>query len=72
MWAAELRPTDVKDPNFTTSVNNSGQLEFLQQQTGFGAPKCLQSSINFLVNSFIKHFYLSLCHGEIEAELLLE
>lgn len=29
MWAAELRPTDVKDSNFTSSVNNSGQLEFL-------------------------------------------
>lgn len=72
LWAAELRPADVKDPNFTSSVNNSGQLEFLQQQTGFGALECLQSSsINFLVNSFIKHFCLSLCHGGIEAELLL-
>lgn len=67
LWAAELRSTDAKDPNFTSSVNNSGQPEFLQKQTCFGALGCLQSSsINFLFNSFIKHFCLPLSLGELK------
>lgn len=72
LWTAEPRSTDAKvHLNSTSSINNFGQLEFLQQWTGFRALRHLQSSSsNFLLNSYVKHLSLSLRHGGIEAELI--
>lgn len=32
LWAPDLRPKDAKNPNFKSSVNISGQLEFLKKK----------------------------------------
>lgn len=68
-WAAEPRPTSI----LQVQLIPLGNLKSYSKKTGFRALRYLQSSrINFLVNSYVKSFGLSLHHRGTEAELLLE